>query len=75
MGEKDHAKAQKQILLYLEERSTLWNIFAIQELRVQVSRTRYRVPDICVVAGPEPDEQILTKPPFLCIEISAPKRR
>jgi Uma2 family endonuclease len=75
VGEKDHSKLQKEILLYLHHRRVLWNIFVIQELRVQVSRTRYRVPDICVVAGPEPDEQILTKPPFLCIEILSPEDR
>src|ERR1700730_17208603 len=74
-GEKDHSKLQKEILLYLHQRRVLWNIFVIQELRVRVSRTRYRVPDICVVAGPEPDEQILTKPPFLCVEILSPEDR
>ena len=31
--------------------------------------SRLRVPDVTVVAGPEPEEQILTSPPFLCIEI------
>jgi Uma2 family endonuclease len=75
VGEKDHAKLQREILFYLHERRKLWNIFVIQELRVQVSRTRYRVPDICVVVGPEPDEQILTKPPFLCIEVLSPEDR
>jgi len=75
VGEKDHAKLQREILIYLHERSKLWNIFVIQELRVQVSPTRYRVPDICVVVGPEPDEQIFTKPPFLCIEVLSPEDR
>jgi len=75
VGEKDHAKAQKKLLLYLEQRCNLWNIFVIQELRLQISRTRYRVPDLCVVAGPEPDEQIFTKPPFLCVEILSPEDR
>jgi len=36
---------------------------------VQVKPTRFRMPDICVVAGPEPHEQILTSPPFACIAI------
>ena len=45
------------------------------EQRVQIGPTRFRVPDICVVAGPEPDEQILTSPPFLCIEILSPEDR
>src|SRR5207248_153563 len=46
-----------------------------QALRVRVSATRYRVPDICVVAGPEPDEQVFTSPPFLCIEVLSPEDR
>ena len=75
VGEKDHCKAQWEILFYLRQRGKQWKIFAIQELRVQVSPTRYRVPNICVVAGPEPDEQILTSPPFLCVEILSPEDR
>ena len=75
VGEKDHSKAQKKLLRYLDDRSGSWNIFVIQEQRVQVSKTRYRVPDICVMLGPEPDEQIFTQPPFLCIEILSPEDR
>jgi len=75
VGEKDHSKAQKRILLYLEGGSERWNIFVIQETRVQISAKRYRVPDICVFLGPEPDEQIFTSPPFLCIEILSPEDR
>jgi len=75
VGEKDHSKVQRQFLLYLHERRQLWNIFAIQEQRIQISPTRFRIPDVCVVAGPEPDEQIFTHPPFLCIEILSPEDR
>lgn len=75
VGEKSHAKLQKQILLYLEARCQAWGIFVIQETRIQVSPTRYRVPDVCVVAGPEPEEEIFTRPPFLCIEILSPEDR
>jgi Uma2 family endonuclease len=75
VGEKSHAKLQKQLLLYLEERRRQWDIFVIQETRIQVSPTRYRVPDVCVIAGPEPDEEIFTQPPFLCIEILSPEDR
>ncbi|MBZ5723370.1 MAG: Uma2 family endonuclease [Acidobacteriia bacterium] len=75
VGEKDHAKLQQEILFYLRERRREWNIFVIQELRVRVSATRYRIPDICVVAGPEPDEQVFTSPPFLCIEVLSPEDR
>jgi Uma2 family endonuclease len=40
---------------------------------MRISPSRYRVPDVLVVLGPEPDEQILTNPPFLCIEILSPE--
>jgi Uma2 family endonuclease len=33
------------------------------------------VPDLCVTAGPKPDEQVFTKPPFLCVEILSPEDR
>jgi Uma2 family endonuclease len=75
VGEKNHAKLQRAILFYLWERRRLYNIFPSQETRLQVSQTRYRAPDICVYLGPEPDEQIFTKPPFLCIEILSPEDR
>ena len=39
-----------------------------------MSPTRFRVPDVCVVLG-RTDEQILTRPPFLCIEILSPEDR
>jgi Uma2 family endonuclease len=35
----------------------------------------FRVPDVCVVAGPEPEEQIFRSPPFICIEILSPDDR
>jgi len=46
----------------------------LPELRVQVQPTRFRIPDICVTLG-NPGEQVLTKPPFLCIEILSPEDR
>jgi Uma2 family endonuclease len=41
-------------------------------LRIQISTRRFRIPDICVVTLPEPDEQIFTQPPYICIEIPSP---
>jgi Uma2 family endonuclease len=40
----------------------------VPEQRVQISPTRFRVPDVCVVPG-EPAEQIFKTPPFICVEI------
>src|SRR5271156_5019774 len=72
VGEKSHAKAQWKIMLLPHQGRAQWNIYPSQETGVQISQTRYRVPDICVFVGPEPDEKIFTRPPFLCVEILSP---
>jgi len=74
LGEWDHASVQMKLLLYLGSRQQQWGIRVVPEMRVQVSRTRFRIPDVCVVLG-DPGEQILTKPPFLCIEVLSPEDR
>src|SRR5579871_1141078 len=74
LGEWDHASLQMRIAAYLYARQDQWGIRVVPELRVRVSPTRFRIPDVCVVLG-EPDEQVLTKPPFLCIEILSPEDR
>ncbi|HYW42140.1 MAG TPA: Uma2 family endonuclease [Bryobacteraceae bacterium] len=75
VGEKDHGKLQKALIMYFEMRRREWGTFVIQEQRVQVSPTRFRIPDVCVVLGPEPSEQIFTTPPFICIEVLSPEDR
>jgi Uma2 family endonuclease len=75
VGEKDHGKIQREVLLFLHQRRRELGIFVIQEQRIRVGARRYRVPDICVVFGPEPNEQVFTQPPFLCIEILSPEDR
>jgi Uma2 family endonuclease len=74
LGELDHGWLQALLVAYLVHRYRKQGVFAIPELRVQVKPTRFRVPDVCVTLG-FPDEQILTRPPFLCIEILSPVDR
>jgi Uma2 family endonuclease len=74
LGEWDHASLQMRISAYLYARQDQWGIRVVPELRIRVSLTRFRIPDVCVVLG-EPGEQVLTKPPFLCIEILSPEDR
>jgi Uma2 family endonuclease len=74
LGEWDHSRLQGRLLVYLATRYGKEGIIAVPETRVQVKKTRFRIPDVCVVLG-EPGEQILTKPPFLCIEVLSPEDR
>jgi len=75
VGEVTHTMAKQDLVAFLRERRALWNMWVLQEVRVQVLPTRYRVPDVCVVLGGRPDEEVLTKPPFLCVEILSPEDR
>ena len=69
LGERDHSSVQMAISMELYARRRTLGLHVFPGLRVQVSLTRFRVPDICVVTGPKPQEEIFTTPPFLCIEI------
>ncbi|HEY1758383.1 MAG TPA: Uma2 family endonuclease [Bryobacteraceae bacterium] len=74
LGEWDHSSLQSAILVYLWNRCYRDGIRTVAEQRVQVKPTRFRIPDVCVVLG-EPGEKILTKPPFICIEVLSPEDR
>lgn len=74
-GEKDHSRLQALLINYLVSRESEYGIHVFAEQRIQISPRKYRVPDICVTVGPEPEEQIFTVAPFLCIEIVSPEDR
>src|ERR1700689_5515476 len=74
LGEQDHSWLHAALVSYFFVRRKEWNITVLPEQRVQVKPTRFRVPDLCIVLG-HSDEQILTKPPFLCVEILSPEDR
>jgi Uma2 family endonuclease len=69
MGEYDHARLQGAVFALLYARRKEWGILVVPEQRVQVSPTRFRVPDVCVIRADRRPEQIFTTPPFICIEI------
>src|SRR5579872_3998603 len=69
LGEKTHGRIQKRLITYLDARSKTLGIEVIPEQRVQVTRTRFRIPDVTVLKLPQPEEEIVTSPPHLWIEI------
>ncbi|HSP70312.1 MAG TPA: Uma2 family endonuclease [Bryobacteraceae bacterium] len=75
VGETDHSWLQTALSAYLFARRKEWGITVLVEQRVQVTSTGFRVPDICVIQGPKPTQQILTEPPFICIEVLSPEDR
>ena len=75
LGERDHSTLQREFIFFFRSRQQAWKTFVFPEQRVQVSPTRFRVPDICVYVGEEPEDQIFRTPPFICIEILSPEDR
>jgi Uma2 family endonuclease len=74
LGTRDHGWLQTAIAAFFFARRRQWNITVITELRIRVKSTRFRIPDVCVILG-DTDEQVLTQPPFICIEVLSPKDR
>ncbi len=73
LGEKEHAILQGALnFLFLSNRKA-WGIEVYPELRVQVSPTRFRIPDITVTAAGLQWERILRTPALLFIEILSPE--
>jgi len=67
LGEFDHSSTQIEIGHWL--RSRLRRGRVLSEQRVQVKPTRFRIPDVCVLADDAPRESITRTPPMLCVEI------
>jgi len=73
MGEYDHSSWQHAIELWFAQNAGKWAIRVRPELRIQVARTRFRVPDVCVLDRNLPVEQIITHPPIAVFEILSPE--
>jgi Uma2 family endonuclease len=69
VGEKEHGKLQLRIAVLLRR---FGKVKAFIETRLQISPTRYRIPDVCAY-DKEPDESVFTHPPLLCVEVLSPE--
>jgi Uma2 family endonuclease len=74
LPKKPHSRMQGKLHLALHEEGRSRGYEVWLELRIRTRRdpARFRVPDLCMTPG-EPDEDILTSPPFLCVEILSPE--
>jgi Uma2 family endonuclease len=75
LGEFDHADLQLALGTLLRNRQQEWKIRVVVESRVQVAQTRFRVPDVCVLAAGLARERIIRHAPLLCIEVLSPRDR
>jgi Uma2 family endonuclease len=73
VGEFDHSSWQQALSLYFGKHEKDWNIRVRPELRIRVSATRFRVPDVTVLDRSLPVEQIITRPPIAVFEVMSPE--
>ena len=69
LGERDHSRLQRKLIVYFATREKTLGTYCFPEQRVHVKPTRFRIPDVCVYLGAEPEEQVFHTPPFLAVEI------
>ena len=75
VGERDHNRLQLLLAAWFLTKEREWHVFCLPEQRTRVSGTRVRIPDVCLLRGDAPREQVTLTPPLLCIEILSPEDR
>jgi Uma2 family endonuclease len=73
MGESQHALIQTLIAGYLLVHYGQYR--AVVECRMKVTKSRYRIPDVCVVIRAYPKSGPLVEAPFLVVEVLSPDDR
>lgn len=71
VGEFDHGDLQGQVIYLLKQAGFR---FTVPELRLRVSATRCRVPDVCVYLE-KPTQAVPAAPPALTVEVLSPDDR
>ena len=72
-GELPHALLQSRLLLLLSELGRSASVQVVLEIRLKISRTRFRVADIAVWRSGSIGTRIPTVSPFLVVEILSPE--
>jgi Uma2 family endonuclease len=73
VGRKRRSRVQRTLILALSSAVRHLALGALPEQRLRVSATRFRIPDVCVL--PLGEDEIVTEPPALCVEIVSPDDR
>ncbi|MGA2650655.1 MAG: Uma2 family endonuclease [Terracidiphilus sp.] len=75
LGEYDHGLLQTLLVVLFMNNRDAWGVRAVTDVRTQVNRSRFRVPDVSVLKAGAPRERIVTHSPLIAIEILSPEDR
>ena len=75
VGEIEHAEMILAVLMWFASHKQEWQIRLLPDVRVQVTRERFRIPDVCVCAASNTDTRIVTTAPLVVVEVLSPEDR
>ena len=78
VGEEQHSELQGILAGIFRNMRVEWNVRSLPEVRIRVSPSRYRVPDICLVPRSRPRQprgSVISYAPILCVEVLSPEDR
>ena len=75
VGTLSHSDLQVLLAAYFFRRRKRWNIHVGTDVRTRLRPGRYALPDVIIISGPRPTEEVLTTPPLIWIEILSPDDR
>ena len=73
MGEDDHSAWQDAIAAWFRSQTKTAQIRVRPELRVQISATHFRVPDVALIDRNLPQQPIAAHPPVAVFEVLSPE--
>jgi Uma2 family endonuclease len=68
-GERSHSSAHGMVSFLLHQQEGQLGVRVLMSVRIQVSPTHFRVPDVCVLLASDPRDPIVRQAPLLCVEI------
>jgi len=75
LGEQPHAHVQGIIYAIFRENRKSWGVRPLPEQRLQISSSRYRIPDVCVIRNTDGKDRIINFTPLLCVEVLSSEDR
>lgn len=72
LGTWAHGFLQAFLAEFFNRNWRAWQILAGTEIRVRVSATRVRIPDVCVLRRSDPADPVVLVAPLICVEVLSP---
>ena len=75
MGTLKHGNMQAALAAYFRQRRKPWKLQSYTELTFKIRPGKYMIPDVAVIADPQPEGPYADRPPLIWIEILSPDDR